>query len=376
MDKLKIFEKKHLNKSEVIKGFLGIEKDKSLFEHKYVKAFKKPTVLFTPRKTGLLKFYLEKAGIDVESGKFSLYVFRLAVFINLVISLYLIYRFSTDMKIDVLYVTIAMTFVWVIAFFFILFIVWFFIFVMIDLRVFKRRIGIEDVLPDFLQLTSANIRAGMPLDKALWYAVRPRFGVLANEIEMVAKETMSGEDLDSALTRFADKYDSAVLKRSINLLIESYNAGGEIGDILNKIADNIKENQIMKKEMSANVTTYAIFIGFATVLAAPILFALSGQFLIVVNKILSTIDVKDMQGTGGFGFSFMFSDASVSSSDFMIFALLCLSITSFFSAAIVATIRKGNIKSGLSYFPAFVGITIALYFVWSFVLGMAMKGLF
>ena len=69
----------------------------------------------------------------------------------------------------------------------------------------------------------------MTIDKALWYAVRPKFGVLANEIETVAKETMKGEDLKIALQKFADKYDSILLKRSISLLSEGIDAGGEIG---------------------------------------------------------------------------------------------------------------------------------------------------
>jgi len=43
------------------------------------------------------------------------------------------------------------------------------------------------------------------LIRALWYAVRPRFGVLAREIEIVAKQTMSGEELDKALIRFFKK---------------------------------------------------------------------------------------------------------------------------------------------------------------------------
>jgi len=55
----------------------------------------------------------------------------------------------------------------------------------------------------------------MTIDRALWYAVRPRFGVLANEIEIVAKETMRGQDLKIALQNFADKYDSILLKNKI-----------------------------------------------------------------------------------------------------------------------------------------------------------------
>ncbi len=374
MEKINGFLKRHLNSGEVIKGFLGMKKKApEEFEHPHFKSvLRKPAQI--RRGRGFLREYLSKAGINVESGKVSLWVFRFAIFVNLLLSAYLIYRFSTDLEVNAIYVTVVMIVMWIFAFVTILFLVWFSIFVLLDLRIFKRRVGIEEVLPDYLHLTSANIRAGMTLDKALWYAVRPRFGVLAKEIEVVAKETMSGEDLETAMKRFADKYDSVTLKRAINLLIESYRAGGEIGDILTKIADNIKENQLMRKEMSANVTTYAIFITFATMIAAPILFALSEQFLSVINKILGNIDIDEVRNLGT-GFSFMFTSTGVSVTDFRIFAIISLLLSSLFSACIVATIRKGSVKSGISYIPVFMITTVSLYLVWSFVFSILMGSL-
>ena len=83
----------------------------------------------------------------------------------------------------------------------------------LNLRIYNRTKEIEKVLPDFLQLTAANISAGMSIDKALWFSIRPRFGILAKEIETVAKKSMSGEDLEQALKEFASKYDSPTLDR-------------------------------------------------------------------------------------------------------------------------------------------------------------------
>jgi Flp pilus assembly protein TadB len=291
--------------------------------------------------------------------------------INLLISFYIIYRFATDLKLGALYLSFVMFFVWVIIFIVLLLSLWLLFYIIIDLRIFKRKVGIEEVLADFLQLTSANIRAGMPIDRALWYAVRPQFGVLANEIEIVAKETMSGEDLETALKRFSDKYDSLTLKRSINLLIEGINAGGEIGDLLNKIADDIQESRIMKKELAANVMTYVIFISFATIFAAPMLFALSSYLLDIINNLMLKLDVP----TGITNFAISFSGSGVSMGDFRIFAFTCLIITSYFSSIIIATIRKGEIKAGVKYIPMFIASTIILFYIFSAVIGKVFGGL-
>ena len=238
------------------------------------------------------KFHLliEKSGIAIDSKKVSKIIFNVAVVINLLISAYLLYKFSFGEKYTVAYILVVMIFLWVLIFGATLLLLWLIFYVIIDLRIYQRRVGIEEVFPDFLQLTSANIRAGMPIDQALWHAIRPNFGVLAKEMEDVAKETMSGTDLEEALHEFAFRYDSNVLKRSISLLTEGLDAGGEIGELLDRISTNIQESKMMQKEMAASVTTYAIFIGFASVVAAPFLLALSSQLLVIIKEIVSSID--------------------------------------------------------------------------------------
>ena len=99
------------------------------------------------------------------------------------------------------------------------------------------------------------------------------------------------------------------------MLIEGLNAGGEVGELLDKIATNIQEAKVMKKEMAASVTTYAIFITFACVLAAPFLLAMSGQLLKVIESIVASIDVPQ----GAMTMPISLSKVSVSPGDFKIF---------------------------------------------------------
>jgi len=312
-----------------------------------------------------LGFYIEKAGLNIDTRKISKTIFNLCVLINLVISFYLIYFFSTNLGITLNTLIISIITLWALVFVVILFVLWIFLYVTIDIKIFKRKLNIEDVLPDFLQLTASNIKAGMTVDRALWYAVRPRFGVLAKEIEVVAKDTIGGEDLKKALTKFVSKYDSLLLKRSISLLIEGLEAGGEIGDLLNRIALNIQEIKTMRKEMAANVATYTIFISFASIIAAPFLFALAGVLIRVIKNLGSALGSGPSSGS----FALSFSGTGVTYGDFKIFAIYSLVITSFFSAAIIATIKKGDIKSGVRYIPIYMAISITLFFIGDLILG-------
>jgi len=249
------------------------------------------------------------------------------------------------------------------------------VFLYLDVKMYQHVREIEENLPDFLQLASANISAGLTVDRALWYAVRPKFGILAVEMENVAKATVVGDDLESALVKMGRKYDSRMLKETVNLIVEGIQSGGEMAQLLNKLSTNIKETQLMRKEISASVTTYAIFIGAATVLAAPLLFALSTQLLEIIQKIFGSMHMDSSVGMSS-SFSFNFSGESISISDFRRFAILVLVISSFFSAAIISVIRKGSVKDGLKTIPLFIAISLVIYFIATKLFGMLMGGLF
>ncbi|MEK6949786.1 MAG: type II secretion system F family protein [Nanoarchaeota archaeon] len=356
------FFRKKEKKEGIIEKFKQEEKDK----------VKKRAVIQERRHK--IREHLERAGLVIEPGNLSKKIFTLCILINLAISAFLIYHFSITYGITWATILASVAALWILVFAVILFISWVLFYIAVDLKIFKRKVDIEEVLPDYLQLTAANIKAGMTIDRALWYAVRPRFGVLANEIETVAKETMRGEDLKTALKKFADKFDSLLLKRCISLLIEGIEAGGEIGTLLNKIAINIDENRIMRQEMEANVTTYAIFISFATIAAAPVLFALSGVLIkVIANLSTSLSGITTSSSAAGFGLTF--SGTGIAYKDFKIFAIVSLIITSFFSSVIIATIKKGNAKLGFKYIPLFIVITITLFLITDNLMGK-MLGVF
>ena len=315
-----------------------------------------------------VKEYLGKAGVPLEPLDISKKLFKASIFVTLAISGYLVYYFSTTFGITWGKVALWIGTLWIGGFVGILFILWVLLYIVIDLRIFKRRLEIEEILPDFLQLTSANIKAGMTVDRALWYAVRPNFGVLAKEIESVAKETMGGEDLTSALRKFAEKYDSQVLQRSVSLIIEGIESGGEIGDLLIKVAENIEDQKIMKKEMAANVTTYVIFITFSSIIAAPFLFALSGALIQVMQSIAASLAATGASGaTSTIGISF--GGTGIEPSDFRIFAIVSLCISATMSAMVISMIKKGSVKEGANNIPVFLVVSLTLYFIANFMAG-------
>ncbi|MBD3204554.1 hypothetical protein GF327_09765, partial [Candidatus Woesearchaeota archaeon] len=294
---------------------------------------KKPKISAYRRKKRLVS-YIGKAGIEIKYSKLTRLFLKFAMTITFVIFVFIIYKLW-QIKPSWAYYLIVFAVIWTLGLILIFLISLLLFFFIIDLQIYNRTKKIEEVLPDFLHLTSANISAGMPIDRALWFAVRPRFGVLAKEIEDVAKATLVGEKLDDALISFTEKYDSDILKRSVNLLLEGMNSGGEVGELLNRIARNIEETRIIRKEMAANVTTYVIFILFATVIAAPFLFGLSTELIVIMQTIMGDIDVSSLSSSGGMSSMFNITGETIDLGDYQTFVITCICITSFFSTVII-----------------------------------------
>ncbi|MEM4267483.1 MAG: type II secretion system F family protein [Candidatus Woesearchaeota archaeon] len=343
------------------------------------KVFRKQTEetrkkLTAPARKRRLVEHMEKAGLELEPAKVPKIILTVSGVITAIATLFVIIRLASHDD-SLSHIALMILLLGTLGFFLIWVVIWLSFMIYIDIRMYQRKLMIEEVLPDFLQLTSANIRAGMSIDRALWFAVRPKFGVLAKEIEDVAKRTLSGEDLNKALIDFSKRYDSTILERSITLLIEGTESGGDVGELLNKIAINISELRAMKKEMSANVMTYAIFITFASIIAAPVLFALSEQLLLIVQKIATGVSSAGSMPRGGM-ISINISSDNIKPEDYRIFIYACLGVSSLFSGIIVTTIRKGDVKEGLHYLPIFILATMIIFFLASKIMGMLFGSIF
>lgn len=323
------------------------------------------------RNIVILKEYLRKAGYeDVEERRFSKKLWIIATIIAGLLSIAgLIVGISMGAAITRILLFLLIT--WTVFFGLILGVVWVLVYLFLDLNIYKRTNEVEEVLPDFLQLTSANISAGMPIDQALWYAVRPKFGVLAKEIEEVAKSTIAGEDLETSLKDFSNKYDSPILKRSVSLMIEGMRSGGEIADLLSRISIDIQETKLMRKEIGASIMTYVIFITFASIVAAPFLFALSTELLRIIQTIMAGLELGEVS-TGTF--SLNIKGGGLAIRDFKIFSMLALGVTAIFSASIVSIIRKGSLKESFKVIPGFLLVSLVLYFVATLILSSVMGG--
>ncbi len=217
-----------------------------------------------------------------------------------------------------------------------------------------RRKAVELALPDFLTLISSNIRAGMPLDQAMWYAAKPEFGVLSEEVKVSIKSAFSGDSFANCLNRLGKKFDSPVLTRTLTLLIQASESGGEVAKVLEITSEDIRNSALLKKEISASLLIYEIFILFSSSLGSPFLLGVVSKLLEVMKKSFEFLPSNQ---------SFLSSASIIKPSDFYLFSLIAIFITIFFSSFIVGIIKTGSKKEGIKYFPFMLVVAYVVFFL-------------
>ena len=247
----------------------------------------------------------------------------------------------------------------------------------LELNITGKARHVEAVLPDALQLMSSNIRAGLTTDKALILAARPEFGALEEEIRRVGKETMAGRNLIDALSRMTLHIRSTNLERTIELMVHSLKSGGQLADLLDQTADDLRDQQIVQKEISASVLMYVLFIFIAIALGAPVLFAMSSFLVKLLTTNMAMIAKEmpsDFDGMGGAPISV--GTIKEGFSDFIrMYSYISLFVSCLFGSMVMGLILKGEEKEGIKYVPVLLFIALLLFYGASKVLEIFMGGM-
>ncbi len=242
----------------------------------------------------------------------------------------------------------------------------------IVLRIDNRKSKVEEILPDFLLLASSNVRAGMTIDQALWYAAKPEFGTLSLEIEQVARRVFTGDPFDEAIDLLAVRLESKSVKRVISLIKQGIASGGEIASILEITGEEARKMQLIKKEIATSLLMYIIFIVFAAAIATPFLYSISHQLLLNLEGIAAELpqtDTSVMSGGGSYGgitniaTVFHFGTLPVSSNEFLLFALFAIFVTAILSSLIIGVIRHGSKVRGFKYIPFMIIVSYLVFVI-------------
>lgn len=252
--------------------------------------------------------------------------------------------------------SLLLVFLIIFASFEILFYMW------LVLKADKKSKFVETVLPDVLQLMSSNLRAGMTTDRALLLSAREEFGAFAVELNRLGKEISTGKEIDVALLDLASRIKSEKLEKTVFLLTSGIRSGGQLSDLLDQTANNLRRQKVVDEKIRSNVLMYVIFIFVAVGIGAPVLFGLSSYLVEVLTKNLSLIEVPSESALTS-SLPFALTKVSITVEFVIGFAILSLVTSSIMGAMVLGLISKGGAKYGVRLIPILIIVSISIFFI-------------
>jgi tight adherence protein B len=116
-------------------------------------------------------------------------------------------------------------------------------------RASKRCAAFGAQLPDILQLMSGGLRAGYGLMQALDSVAQSMPAPAGTEFRRAKTEVQLGKDTETALRDMAVRVDSEDFRWVVDAIEIHRQVGGNLGDILDAVAETIRDRQKIKRRV-------------------------------------------------------------------------------------------------------------------------------
>lgn len=231
---------------------------------------------------------------------------------------------------------------------------------------------IEDLLPDFLALMASNIKSGLTPDRAFLLSARKEFGPLAEEIDIAAKETIAGTSFADAFMNMTHRIDSEMFAKTVRLIVEGVNSGGNLGNLLEDTSLDLRRFKSIRKDVSATVLVYELFIFAAVGFGGPLLYSVAYFLIDMVSKIRSNLHINtDISAQ----MPMMHGTTALNLGSVFIFAIAAIGVTVFFGALTAGSIVNGKESDGIKYIPILGIVAYAVFFIGLAFLNMVLGGM-
>lgn len=155
----------------------------------------------------------------------------------------------------------------------------------------KKIERIEERLSDFLRDLAVSNRFGMTLADSIRKASSGNYGKLTPDIKKMATQIDWGVPATDAMEMFAERVGTPLVKRAMAIVVKATGAGGDVSDVLNATAKNIKDIQLINIGRKMEMSSYkaVIFTAFFVFLAV----------VVIMNS--SFLPAIEASGGGGIG---------------------------------------------------------------------------
>lgn len=144
----------------------------------------------------------------------------------------------------------------------------------------RRQEEIQYQLPDFLDMMSITLKAGMSLDNALQYYVTTNKGPLSEEIARMNQELSFGVQRETAYRSLIDRTDSPELEALVQSMIQAHNLGTPISETFAQQAIEMRTMRAERAKEQAGKSEPKISAVAGLVITPSIMILIFGAFVL------------------------------------------------------------------------------------------------
>jgi tight adherence protein C len=119
---------------------------------------------------------------------------------------------------------------------------------MLDGAIAERKRRIRNALPDFLDLVSTTVEAGIALNGAFAAAVDAVRGPFREELLAALSDIRVGRSRAEALAAMAARADVTELTTTVTAIVQAEKLGGDIAGILDQLAHDARDHRMTRAE--------------------------------------------------------------------------------------------------------------------------------
>lgn len=206
---------------------------------------------------------------------------------------------------------------------------------------------------EFVRDLVENVKSGTPVSKGILNLSKRDYGSLSGHVGKLANQISLGIPLTTALENFAADIKSKTISRAVSLISEAERSGGNIGTILESVANSVNQTENLKQERKSSVSNlivqgYIIFLVFIV-----IMLVLDIKILPLTEDLADTKDLGLSSGSPGLG-----SGGSAGGFSTPLFVMIL--IQSFFAGLVIGKISEGSLKDGIKHSFILVAITLLI----------------
>ena len=206
----------------------------------------------------------------------------------------------------------------------------------------------EEMFLEFTRSLVSSVRAGNPISRSIIHMRGKNFGSLTPHTQKLADQIALGITVRQALQIFASDIGNNVINRSVALIIEAEESGGEIDKILESTAKSVSETEDVKKERRSSM--------YSLVVQGYIIFFIFLVIMMIVQykfipTLLATVAEAGAGGTlGGIGGGLGLPQSTTPDIAFLgTLFLVMVIVQGFFCGLVIGKLSEGTIKSGIKH---------------------------